>query len=374
MNLRNSFVSATLFAVSCASLQAGDINLARHYLVGLRGIQLPKGPESQAQIDALNKKMDAAWGYFESHKDDLSLAEDELRKEVASKEPDQFFLLDVGHLLITYEGPRVGLLSLSALERIDPKAEIISANWVELFHFAMKLGASGANTDRFLAQMDRIYLPNDTEVEFFQAPHVVKLDTLDICCFVYGVVGDPAAAHLDVQTRVPGADRERIVRILGAVGSESDTPSVKAVLDSTGEFKLISPCVRFLMEVGGPSGRAAVLAIDTARVDAESKAYLAKARPEVERVGLPAYVESLTSMDPRTVGDSQLQRLLDKMEERNGEDSETPPGALLKSGIPKENLLAQMKRIRARSFRRETNHVFEDLPVTNSLINALQYE
>lgn len=355
-------------------MDASDIALARQNLDGLRGIQLPKGPESQAQIDALNKKMDAAWGFFESHKDSLSLAEEELRKEVAAKEPDQFFLLDVGHLIMSYEGPKAGHLSLSALERIDPNAEIIKANWVELFHFAMKLGAAGADTDRYLTQMDRIYLPNDIVVEFFQAPHVVKLDTLDVCCMVYGVVGDPAAVHLSGLLKLPGADRERIVRVLGAVGSEDDTPAVKAVLDSTGDFKLISPCVRFLMEVGGPSGRAAVLAIDPARVDAESNAYLAKTRSAVEGVSFSAFVESLSSMDPRTVSDSELQRLLNKMEERNGEDSETPPGALLKSGIPKGNLLAQMKRIRARSFRRETNHVFEDLPVTNSLINGLQYE
>jgi len=128
------------------------------------------------------------------------------------------------------------------------------------------------------------------------------------------------------------------------------------------------------MEVGGPSGRAAVLGIDPAKVDAETRAYLIKIRPEVEKVSFPAYVGSLSKMDPRTVSDSKLQRLLDKMEERNGEDNETTPGALLKSGIPKGNLLAQLKRIRARSFRRETNHVFEDLAVTNALINALQYE
>ncbi len=318
--------------------------------------------------------MDAAWGFFESHKDSLSLAEDELSKEVAAKEPDQFFLLDVGHLLMTYEGPKAARLSLSALERIEPDAEIIRSNWVELFHFAVKLGATGADTDRFLGQMDRIYLPNDIAVEFFQAPHVVKLDGLDIRCMVYGVVGDPAAVHLRGLLKGPGADRERIVRVLGAVGSENDTPAVKAVLDSTGDFKLISPCIRFLMEVGGPAGRAAVLGIDPATVDAETRAYLAKMRPEAERVSFPAFVEALSSMDPRTVSDSELQRLLDKMEERNGDDNETPPGALLKSGIPKGKLLAQMKRIRARSFRRETNHVFEDLAVTNTLINALQYE
>ena len=33
-----------------------------------------------------------------------------------------------------------------------------------------------------------------------------------------------------------------------------------------------------------------------------------------------------------------------------------------------------MKQIRAHSLRRNTDHVFEDFPVTDSLMNALQYE
>jgi hypothetical protein len=368
------FVCAVLFAATHAILCASDIALARQNLDGLRGIQLPKGPESHAQIETLNKRMDAAWGFFESHKDSLAFVEEELRMESGAREPDQFFLLDVGHLLLTYEGADAALLSLSALERIDPKAEIIRSNWEELFHFAMKIGATGKDTDRYLVQMDRIYLPNETGVNFVQTPHVVKLTPDDIRCMVYGVGGQSAASHLCGLLKIPGSDRERIVPILNAVGSEENTPAVKAVLNATSDFKLISPCIYFLMEVGGPSGRAAVLGIDPSNVDAETKAYLSRMRPEVEKVSFPAFLEALSKIDPRTVGDSELQRLLDRMEERNGEDSETPPGAVLKSGIPKGTLLAQMKRIRARSFRRETNHVFEDLPVTNALINALQFE
>ena len=366
-----------LVTVLSAALLDGserEMAQARQNLDGLRGIQLPKGPKDQERIDALNKKMDAAWSYFESHKGTLPLAEAELKKELLAKEPDQFFLLDVGNLLMVYEGDKAVGLSLSVLERIDPKAEIIQSNWEELFHFVMKLGATGKETDRYFAQADRIYLRNETGVNFFRAPHLVQLNPRDVRCMVYGVAGEIAAKHLGALLEAPGADRKEIISLFHLVGSEAYTPVVKAVMDSTRDYDLISPCIYFLMEVGGPSGRAAVLTIDPSKVDEKTREYLVKMRPEVEKVSYPAMVKILTEMDPKPVNDSKLQQLLDKMEENNGEDNETSPGAVVKSGIPKDRLLAQLKRIRARSFRRETNHVFEDLPLTNMLINALQYK
>jgi hypothetical protein len=91
-------------------------------------------------------------------------------------------------------------------------------------------------------------------------------------------------------------------------------------------------------------------------------------------VNFDALVAALTKLDPALVGDEKLLKLLDNMEAKDGADDETPPAAMVKSGLATDALLAQLKRIRARSFRRQNNHVLEELPVTNMVINTLQFK
>jgi hypothetical protein len=71
------------------------------------------------------------------------------------------------------------------------------------------------------------------------------------------------------------------------------------------------------------------------------------------------------------IADAEVQPVRDTKQAHNGADGSTPPITVFQSRIDAEKL-AQMIRIRALSFRREINHVFGDLPVTNPIINALQ--
>jgi hypothetical protein len=129
------------------------------------------------------------------------------------------------------------------------------------------------------------------------------------------------------------------------------------------------------MELGGPAGRDAVLAIDTAPLEPAARAYVESIRGDAKKVNYGVLAKSVKkiSRGPGRLADAKLQVALDRMEERNGQDDETSPAAILNSGLDGSRLLDQLKRVRARSFRRENNHVFADLPVTNALINALQY-
>jgi len=362
-----------LFPLAAAVIPviADDAGKIRQHLDGLRGMYLPKEKE---KIDELNKRMDDAWAFIEAHKSaSIPIVEAELKKALAEKAPDQFFLLDTGNLLFTLQGDSAASLGIAALEKLDPSAEIVQANWEEVFHFAMKLGATGRESARYLTQMDRLFLTNKTEIHFFRAPHMVQLNPSDIGSMVYGVTGEAGAQHLASMLDKTAPIRPHILQILRAVGSETEVPTVKALMESAKDYETLALCITFMMELGGPSGRAAVLALDRSQLEPAAKKYLDEVRPKAGQVSFAANVQILESLDKSTDSNSEIQRQLNNIEEHNGADNETSPAAVAKSGIPTDRLLAQMKRIRARTFRRETNHVFEDLEITNLLINTLQF-
>ena len=364
--------AAHLLITAPTNAEVDDVAITHERLDGLRGLQLPKEKEKIAE---LNKRMDAAWAFIGTHSAvALPLVEEELRKALIAKTPDQFFLLDIGFLLLTHQGAKSADLAVSALERLDPHAEIVQANWEEVFHFAMKLGATGRESERYLNQMDRLFLTNKGEINFFRPPHVVKLNQLDIGCMVYGVAGEVAAQHLVGLLGQDSLNRAHILQIMRGVGSEADVPAVKALMDTAKDFETLSVCIGFMMEVGGPSGRTAVLALRGEQMDPKAQKYYKSIRSDVNKVSFASITATLEKMNKSNITDTKLQLLLDSMEQHNGADSETPPAAAPKSHLKTELLLEQMKRIRARSFRRENNHVFEDLDTMNLVINALQFK
>ncbi|HVU17825.1 MAG TPA: hypothetical protein VHD32_12935 [Candidatus Didemnitutus sp.] len=363
--------AAFAFVVGYSGRAADVAVQTLEHLNGLRGIQVPKEKEKTAE---LNARMDSTWEFVRKHREvALPVVETELKRAIAADPADQFFLLDMAFLLTQENGTKDATLAVGALERLDPAAEVIRANWKELFDFVMRLGAGGGETDRYLAQVDRIYFSNKEDVTFFLAPHYVQLNPLDVACMVYGVTGQAGASHLAHRLALPGADQKRILVILSAIGSEVDVPTVNQVMTSATDEETIARCVTFMAEVGGPSGRAAVLARNPRNLSAAAQKKFDQSRRQVERLGFDSLVAGLTEISQNRVSDRKLRQLLDRMEENNGEDSETPPAMVATSGLPTHEVLAQMKRIRARSFRRETNHVFEDLPIANAIINALQY-
>jgi hypothetical protein len=359
-----------LFRVPVAANSVDDI---RAHLDQLRGIVVTSDAE---KLKALNHRMDDAWRYIEQHeREALPVVREELGKELQAATPDPFFLLDTAFLLAQRDPQHSTALCLSALEHIDPAAPLTRANAEELFHLVMRLGRTGQGPERYLAQVDRIYLPGRTGLTFFAAPHVVQLEADDLLVMAYGVAGAPAAAHLCHGAAAGGPHQVRIARLLPTVCSEDDTPALAALLATARDPDVIEAVITALMDVGGPSGRAAVLAYAPPPADTRTRDYLQQIRPAVAAVDLNTFDRQLLALDPpKKMNDRDVQRALDTMERRDGADETTPPIAIYRAGLDPDKTLAQLKRIRARSFRRENNHVFEDLPVTNLLINALQYK
>jgi hypothetical protein len=366
-----SLLFACVAVISNAAWAEEDAQkAARRHLDGLRGVQVTKG---KAALNALNKKMDDAWTFIKGHPEGIALVQEELAKAITAPKPDQFFLLDMAYLSVDTLGAKALEPATAALERIDPASGIIQANKEELFHFIMKMGELGASSGQYLAQLDRIYLQHEESLDYFKAPHVVRFVPFDVRCMVYGACGSAAADHL--AALLPASKSPaRILQVLSAIGSEANVPGAKAAMKAGADYDVISAGLTFMMQLGGPSGREAVLALDQAKFSGKARAFLAQTRPAVEAVNFDAFVATLTKLDPKSVSDEKLQTLLDKMEANDGADDETPPAAMVKSGLATDALLTQLKRIRARSFRRQNNHVLEELPITNMVINALQFK
>jgi hypothetical protein len=362
---------ATLLAVFASDVMATPSEV-RVALDLLRGVEATNGKQ---QLEAYNARFDRAWKIIEGQKPaSLPIVRTELAAALAGQKYDQFFLLDCAFFLAEGDMEASRQQVYSALESIDPNAPVIRANAKELFQLTMDLGKSGQQLERYLAQADRLYLTNEDEITFFSAPHFVRLRPDDILGMVYGVAGPAGGRHLCTLAAKPGPDQPRLLQLLDVSCSEEDVPQIAAVLEQATSYAVTSPAITALMLIGGPSGRDAVLAYNPAKADAETRAYVDRIRSAVAAIGSSYFEAKLSEVvGSNHLSDSHVQEALNLMEERDGEDETTAPVDIFRANLDTRKMLNQMLRIRARSFRRETNHVFEDLPVTNLLINALQF-
>ena len=339
----------------------------------LRGIQPTKDKKKLAE---LNTRMDAAWHFLEAHKKESApLVARELAKALDEATVDQFLALDLGNLILSVQGKEGEALALKSLGKIDPKAEIIQWNFKELFDFTHALAELGSS--EVLAQIDRIFLPGTDKLEFFSAPHVVKFSPVDLCVLLYGVTGAKAEAHLLQRLADSPTARHRVLEVLCQIGSEQSVGGVKQAMLASGDHETFSRGLTFMMTLGGPAGKDAMLAFDSKPLDAKARAYHSRILPEVKKVSQKTLKDALKQLDSadsaQTLDEQELKARLKKMYDNYGVDNETNPSVIVASKLPREFLLEQLKQIRSRMCHRKNNHTFEDLEVTNLIINALQF-
>ncbi len=339
----------------------------------LKAIQPTKDKKKLAD---LNARMDSAWQFLETHKaESAPIVMRELARELEKPVVDQFFVLDVGKLALSLKGKESEAVALKALAKIAPGAEIIQWNFQELFDFTHALAKLGS--PEILAQTDRLFLTNETKLEFFQAPHVVKLNAMEICLFLYGSTGANAEEHLLKSLEKTPGTRRCVLEILCALGSERSVVPVQKLMASATDYETFTRCVKFMMTLGGPDGKAAVLALDASHLDPKSKAYHKRILPEVKRVSAESLGAAVKRLDEtgggKEIADDELKRRLKKMYDNFGVDNDTSPSALISSKLPRDYLIDQLKKIRSRMFFRANNHALEDVEITNLVINTLQF-
>ena len=80
--------------------------------------------------------------------------------------------------------------------------------------------------------------------------------------------------------------------------------------------------------------------------------------------GMPGY---------KPMDDATLKARLVKMRESNGKDDDLHPLTILKSGLPRDELIRELTPSRDRSFYRLSNEALSDVKIANALINALSF-
>lgn len=222
-----------------------------------------------------------------------------------------------------------------------------------------------------------MFLTNVTKLEFFRAPHYVKLDATDLCVFLYGVTGANAEDHLIKALDISPATKQRVLETLGWLGSERSVEPVKKLMASATDYETFTRCVAFMMALGGPEGKAAVLNLDASHLDPKAKEYHQRILPKVKDVSAETLRTALKQFDGNDGGkkltDEELKRRLKKMYDNFGVDNETSPRSLVSSKLPRAYLIDQLKQIRSRMFYRINNHALDDVKVTNLIINTLQF-
>jgi hypothetical protein len=201
----------------------------------------------------------------------------------------------------------------------------------------------------------------------------LHLDETLVCVFLYGVFGEGAEEHLRPLLREARLSR-RALEILIWLGSPAAVPEVKAAYGASRDYETFIRMTAFMMKAGGPEGRAAMLELRPADLDAKSRDYLAKVKPAI----VSASYESLRKQFRATgasakLSDDEVKARLAAMNARHGKDETTSPGSILDATLPGELLIGELVKIRARTFHRLSDEALSDVEMTNALINTLRY-
>jgi hypothetical protein len=140
------------------------------------------------------------------------------------------------------------------------------------------------------------------------------------------------------------------------------------------DYDLFTRELTFMMINGGPEGREAMLQVDPAHLDAQSKPYYEKVRPAIEAQSYPQLRKKFEQFTGETkLNEEQIKQRLAAMYENYGKDNRLNPQALLDSTLKKDYLIGELSRIRARMFSRVSDEALSDIELTNAVMNTLRY-
>lgn len=351
-----------------ATAQAPGHASVEAHLDKLRGIT---PCTSTADCDRVNKQLDAIASEILRQRDVAGpVADEALRSEAGKARPDQFFLLDVGELLLRIDAAKYAGTTVLGLSKLDPESEIIRANFQQLFYLTHRL-AMRAQPD-LLPFVDRAFLP--TKQRMFVPQHALTLDGGMMGVFIYGAWGPGAEDHLTRQ--LDGSPRTtRVIEILNFLGSEQGVGAVQSALARSATHDTVGRAVGFMMRVGGPAGRRAVLALDASKLDGESKAYLTRIRPDVERYSIGTISSSIARLkDQETFANDQaLLAALDRDAAEHGRSFHAHMRAVVESRLPAGTVIGRLKTIRSRMLYRVSDEALHDVELLNWALNAVQY-
>jgi hypothetical protein len=307
---------------------------------------LPKGDAKQAAL--YNKQLEDAWKFFTANPQVIAVIRRTLARELSQRLRNDFILLDLGYYLYDRGTPADRDLAKNALFAVDPKAEIVRYNLQELFQFTQLVAAS--RDERVLAFIDKAFLNEPVAVRIAEAD--LTLDQGTTCAYLYGAYGDGVEAHLKAKLKTPVADKNlarKVLDVLALVGSPTSNAEVKGVLmGASRDYETFRRTATFLMQAGGPQGRAVVLAVQPDDLDLWTRSYYDKISGAARRITYRSLRESLAGVPASK--------------------------AILESNKPKPDLVAGLTAERLALFRAPpTKPRLAEIQRLNATINALRY-
>ena len=338
----------------------------------LRNIQ---PTDDDKRLTEINARMDAAWKKIETLKSlAVPIVLQELKRELESKTPDQFFLLDTAYLSLKLDRKEAEPVALQALARIDPAETIIQYNDQELFNFTYELSKSGR--PEVLPQIDRLFLRPAFKGRGITIPqHAFTLNPKLMCVFLYGISGPDAELHVADLLESRPEDRLTLLEILYYIGSSRCADRIAKALSRHGDNETVARGITVLMKNCGPVGKGLAQRMDSSGFDVEAKQYYEAVRSEISKASYKTNARLLESFQGSIskLSDEKLKDRLHLIYEKFGVEDELSPSVIVNSKLPTDYLIVEMKRIRSRMFYRISPHALEDVLVTNQIITTLEF-
>lgn len=313
-----------------------------------------------AQVGAQRTELNAAWRVFGIYREDaIPLLRRELSAELRAPRPSAQLLLDAACFLLAYGSEADRGLALQAALALPPGAMLDGPQLFRLVH-----AAAASRDPRLLPLIDRAFLRNDVSLPLPQQGSAI--DEGGVRVLLYGRFGAAGERHLQPFLK-DAALVKPVLDVLQLLGGPDSLPAVLPLLRS-GEMEVFTRAVHFMMRAGGPEGRQALLALPAQGLSAEAREFMAQVREQLGRQPAPGGGAGQAS-----VPDAEVRRQLDALEGAADNGAAFDPAAILRSGLPRQELLERLARIRDRHFGRASNESLALIETTAALINAVRY-
>jgi hypothetical protein len=365
---------ALALAMSAAQAAPSEQDIGAR-LSEMRAMQAASDEKAAAEQ---RRQLDNIWRYFGDNKSSaLPVLRNQLAAEPRKPKPNQLMLLDVGYFLRAQGEASDKALSTQALLAIDADSPAIAAQNQQLFRFAH--AAAQDKDARLLPLIDRAFLRKSVTV--FVPQHGYTVDETSVCIYLYGPYGAAGERHLRGLLRDESVAK-RVLEVLMWVGSPDSVPAVAPMLASA-DPDIFARAATFMLRAGGPEGRAELEKLDPRALQGKQRELAFEMRAQARATTFDSLADQLSESPqaqpnaaqrrPQRMDEASARAALASIYASYGRYQDVQPAELLRSMLPKGELMAELLRIRERAYLRVSGEALTEIDLTNTLINTLRY-
>lgn len=344
----------------------------------LNEIQSFEAPTSEEGIDKANKRADAHWRFFDVRRQvSVPAIRTFVKQHLSAHDLSDYAKIDLGYYLASHGEGADRALALEALLALDFDSRVSALNKQEIFQFVIELAQTGDT--RLLPLMQAQYFEKDETYWGGNPAHpLMDIKGPMLTAFLFGTMGERGESYLTGLLSEGHERSPQIVRALNWIGSPKSIPFVIDYVKSNPTDEVVKLTVGYLMRLGGPEGRKAVMALPNYVTNEETLEYLNKIMPNVEATNSVTLARNLENKfknesHPAKISDAKLKQHFQIMLKHKGRNPFINPLAVLNSGRDDAYLLKQLLEVRMRTYWGLDRENWDNVPITNYLINTLQY-